>query len=41
MVLEQFLAGMKISLSIAPFYYIFVEIIDKFYQAFRGRPSDE
>lgn len=33
--------GMVISLSLTPFYYIFVEILDKFYQAFRSELSEE
>lgn len=41
MVIDEFLFGMMISCSLAPFYYIFVEIIDKFYNAFRDELSDE
>ena len=41
MMIDSFLLGMVISASLTPFYYILVEIIDKFYQAFCRRPSDE
>lgn len=41
MVIESFLIGITISISFTPFYYILVEIIDKFYQAFRRDLSDE
>jgi RsiW-degrading membrane proteinase PrsW (M82 family) len=41
MVIEDFFVGMMLSFSLAPFYYIFVEIIDSLYRAFREELSDE
>ena len=32
--LNEFILGMAISASLAPVWYIVVEILDKFYQAF-------
>jgi hypothetical protein len=34
MAVEDFFIGMMLSFSLTPFYYLFVEILDKFYQAF-------
>ena len=41
MAVEDFFVGMMISISFVPFYYLFVEIIDKFYQAFRSDLLEE
>jgi len=41
MMIEEILFGVSISFSLTPFYYIFVEILDGFYQAFRNDPLEE
>lgn len=39
--IDNFLFGMAISISFMPVWYLLIEILDKFYQAFRKNLSDE
>jgi len=41
MVIEEFIFGVSIGISITPVWFILVEIIDKFYQAFCRSLLDE